>query len=58
MNLYISKIPSYQACELVKNYTKMIVMKIPNNFNIKKLASHHFILFTNAMKDRMESQRP
>ena len=36
MNLYISKIPSYQACELVKRYAKMIVMKIPKNFNLKK----------------------
>ncbi len=36
INLYISKIPSYEACNLVKRYTKIIVMKIPNNFNLEK----------------------
>lgn len=38
IDLYISKIPSYSACNLVKDYTKIIVMKIPNNFNIQKFA--------------------
>ena len=36
MNLYISKIPSYNACNLVKDFCKIIVMKIPNNFNLEK----------------------
>lgn len=36
IDLYISKKPSYNACNLVRNYTKVIVMKIPNNFNLKK----------------------
>lgn len=36
MDLYISKIPSYTACDLVKKFSKIIVMKIPNNFNIIK----------------------
>ena len=36
INLYISKIPSYDACNMVKQYTKIICMKIPNNFNIEK----------------------
>ena len=36
INLYISKIPSYNACNLVKDYTKMVIMKIPNNFNLDK----------------------
>ena len=36
IDLFISKKPSYVACNLVKKYTKVIVMKIPNNFNLKK----------------------
>ena len=36
INLYISKIPSYSACNLVKDHTKIVVMKIPNNFNFQK----------------------
>ena len=36
INLYISKIPSYDACNMVKQYTKIICMKIPNNFNIDR----------------------
>lgn len=36
INLYISKIPSYNACDLVKDYCKIVVMKIPNNFNLIK----------------------
>ena len=36
IDLYISKKPSYTACNLVQKYTKIIVMKIPNNFNLKK----------------------
>lgn len=40
INLYISKIPSYHACNLVKDYCKMIVMKIPNNFNLVKFKNY------------------
>lgn len=40
INLYISKIPSYHACNLVKDYCKMIVMKIPNNFNLIKFQNN------------------
>lgn len=40
INLYISKIPSYVACNLVKKYAKMIVMKTPHNFNITKFDKH------------------
>ena len=46
INLYISKIPSYEACNLVKKYTKIIVMKIPNNFNLEKFAKYvNMIIF-------------
>lgn len=41
MDLFISKKPSYIACNLVKKYTKVIVMKIPNNFNLSKFK--HFV---------------
>jgi len=41
IDLFISKKPSYIACNLVKKYTKVIVMKIPNNFNLKKFK--HFV---------------
>ena len=40
INLYISKIPSYYACNLVKDYCKMVVMKIPNNFNLIKFQNN------------------
>lgn len=39
INLYISKIPSYDACDLVREFTKILVMKIPNNFNLGKFIS-------------------
>lgn len=36
VNLYISKLPLYEACNLVKNFCKIQVLKVPNNFNFEK----------------------
>lgn len=40
LDLYISNIPLYSVCNRLMKYCKLQVLKLPNNFNIKKFKGH------------------